>query len=84
MLNISSNTSKTHLQLEKYASFKHTMKYSFNKSLRRTFLSITFVFFALLFLPWTQNVTSRGNVTSLHPEQRPQSLHSVKIGRAHV
>jgi membrane fusion protein, adhesin transport system len=81
MLNISSNTTKTHLQLENYSSFKHTMKYSFNKSVRRTFIFICILFLILLFLPWTQNVTSRGTVTSLHPEQRPQTLHSVIAGR---
>ena len=81
MLNISSNTGKTHLEVENYGSFKHTMKYSFSKNLRRSMIGLGICFLVLLFLPWTQNVTSRGNVTSLHPEQRPQTLHSVIAGK---
>lgn len=35
----------------------------------------------ILFLPWTQNITSRGNVTTLKPDQRPQTIHTVIGGR---
>lgn len=34
-----------------------------------------------MFLPWTQNIQSRGNVTTLRPDQRPQTIHSVIAGR---
>lgn len=34
-----------------------------------------------LFLPWTQNIRSRGDLTSLTPEQRPQTVHAVIPGR---
>lgn len=37
--------------------------------------------FAALFLPWTQNIRSKGFVTALRPEQRPQTIHSVIDGR---
>lgn len=30
-----------------------------------------------LFLPWTQNIRSRGNVSTLNPEQRPQEVNSL-------
>tara|TARA_R110002050_G_scaffold122032_9_gene240592 strand:+ start:4418 stop:5653 length:1236 start_codon:yes stop_codon:yes gene_type:complete len=35
----------------------------------------------ILFLPWTQNITSRGNVTTLTPDQRPQTIQSPIPGR---
>jgi multidrug resistance efflux pump len=35
----------------------------------------------LLFLPWTQNVRSRGSVTTLRQEQRPQELNSILPGK---
>ena len=35
----------------------------------------------LLFFPWTQNIRSNGAVTTLNPDQRPQTLHSVIGGR---
>ncbi|MCS7296941.1 MAG: HlyD family efflux transporter periplasmic adaptor subunit [Bacteroidia bacterium] len=39
------------------------------------------VFFGFLFLPWTQNVTGVGYVSSLSPDVRPQTLHSMIPGR---
>ncbi|MFN3405749.1 MAG: HlyD family secretion protein [Cytophagaceae bacterium] len=36
---------------------------------------------ACLFLPWTQNITSAGVVTTLYPEHRPQTIHSTIAGR---
>jgi multidrug efflux pump subunit AcrA (membrane-fusion protein) len=35
----------------------------------------------ILFLPWTQTITGRGNVTTLTPEQRPQTIQSPIPGR---
>lgn len=34
-----------------------------------------------MFVPWTQNIRARGNVTTLKPDQRPQTIHSVIAGR---
>ncbi|HPF66409.1 MAG: HlyD family efflux transporter periplasmic adaptor subunit [Flavobacteriales bacterium] len=34
-----------------------------------------------MFLPWTQNIRARGQVTSLTPDQRPQTIHAVIPGR---
>ena len=34
-----------------------------------------------MFLPWTQNITGRGNVTTLTPGQRPQTIQSPIPGR---
>jgi multidrug resistance efflux pump len=39
------------------------------------------VIFIMLFLPWTQNIRSKGYVTALRQEQRPQTIHSVIAGR---
>lgn len=39
------------------------------------------VFFAFLFLPWTQNIAAIGKVTSLSPDVRPQTLHAMIPGR---
>ncbi|MCX8112820.1 MAG: HlyD family secretion protein [Bacteroidia bacterium] len=38
-------------------------------------------FLAFLFLPWTQNVSGVGRVTSLTPDVRPQTLHAMIPGR---
>ncbi len=34
-----------------------------------------------LFLPWTQNIRARGTLTSLSPDQRPQTIHAIIPGR---
>jgi multidrug resistance efflux pump len=34
----------------------------------------------LLFLPWTQNIASRGTLTALDPQDRPQTVQSVIAG----
>lgn len=38
------------------------------------------IIFATL-LPWTQNISSQGKLTSLNPEDRPQTIHSTIAGR---
>ena len=34
-----------------------------------------------MFLPWTQNIKTQGNVSTLYQEQRPQKLNSPIPGR---
>lgn len=41
----------------------------------------TFLLLVGLFMPWTQNVRARGTLTSLSPDQRPQTIHAVIPGR---
>lgn len=36
---------------------------------------------SILFLPWTQNIKAKGNVTSLYQEQRPQNINSPIPGK---
>lgn len=47
----------------------------------RILLGLMFAFFIMLFVPWTQNIRSKGYVTALRPDQRPQTIHSVIAGR---
>jgi multidrug resistance efflux pump len=51
------------------------------KILNRIILLICFVTFIGLFLPWTQNIRGNGSVTTLKPDQRPQTIHSAIAGR---
>jgi multidrug efflux pump subunit AcrA (membrane-fusion protein) len=39
------------------------------------------IFILALFLPWTQNIRSNGNVTALQPDQRPQAIQNVIAGK---
>ncbi|MDP4965742.1 MAG: biotin attachment protein, partial [Salibacteraceae bacterium] len=67
MLNISTNSVKIYIDENKYS----TLKLVLSKSSGKVFLRLLSVFFGMLlilvFLPWTQNIQSQGNVTTLRP-----------------
>ena len=48
-------------------------------------LNVIYFFFVviilILFLPWTQNIRSKGNLTTLRPEQKPQKINTIIPGR---
>ena len=54
------------------------------KSSRKLITAVSILFgvmFIFLFLPWTQNIQSMGKVTTLRPEQRPQTINTMISGR---
>ncbi len=51
------------------------------KRFGRLVAAATFLGLAGLFLPWTQNIRTRGDLTSLTPQERPQTVHAVIPGR---
>ncbi len=67
---------KTDLQ-----AFKEIAPSNRHKSLKRWAFAIFGILVALLFLPWTQNIQSRGQITALNPDQRPQTVNSVIGGQ---
>lgn len=80
MLNISNN--KTKLQsLERYETVKNLSNRPHYKILNRIIAGVSIIGLAALFLPWTQTISGSGNVTTLKPNQRPQSIQSVISGR---
>jgi adhesin transport system membrane fusion protein len=81
MLNISKNKINKNIDLKSYQSLVWISKKS-SSNLIIKILYITFGFLLIiLFFPWTQNIRSDGYVTTLNPDQRPQTLHSVIGGR---
>jgi len=50
-------------------------------SVRLWFLIILSVCIAILFVPWTQNIRTKGNITALRQEQRPQQINTIIGGR---
>ncbi|MBK7434872.1 MAG: HlyD family efflux transporter periplasmic adaptor subunit [Chitinophagaceae bacterium] len=57
--------------------------YRIDKNSRIKYWAIGFgiALIIILFLPWTQNIRARGNVTTLRQEQRPQELNSIIPGK---
>lgn len=45
------------------------------------FIGLAIALLIFLFLPWTQNIRARGNVTTLRQESRPQQINTVIPGR---
>ena len=81
MLNISKNT-----VTKKSASIiiKHRGKYfhrKYHAHFNRFLAAFSIIGIFILFLPWTQNISGRGALTTLKPDQRPQTIQSPIPGR---
>lgn len=66
------------MELQSFDKIYHIHKKS---RVKRWFLFIFIGGIITLFLPWTQNIKVKGNVSSLYQEQRPQQLNSPIPGR---
>ncbi|OZV66879.1 HlyD family secretion protein [Winogradskyella aurantia] len=76
MLNISRNPINSKIDLSHYKSAKHVFFKDYYKYGRRFLTAFAIAGLVILFLPWTQNISGRGNVTTLTPGQRPQTIQS--------
>lgn len=81
MLNISQNPLNKTVDLSDFKSGKRVFDKSYYKYFNRFLGAFAIVGVIVLFLPWTQNITGRGNVTTLTPDQRPQTIQSQIPGR---
>lgn len=81
MLNISHNKVSELIDLTTFESGKEIFNKEYHKRFRKFLLIFSIILIGVLFLPWTQNVTSKGNVTTLKPNHRPQTLQSQIPGR---
>ncbi len=81
MLNISDNNKSNLQELEKYSTVKNLSLRPHYKILNRIIFGVSVLGVIILFLPWTQNISGSGAVTTLKPNQRPQSIQSVISGK---
>lgn len=81
MLNISNNQLNKNIDLAAYKSGKKIMDIEYYKYFNRFLLVAAIILIIVLFLPWTQNITAQGTVTTLKPNQRPQHIQSQIPGR---
>ncbi|MDX1349545.1 MAG: HlyD family efflux transporter periplasmic adaptor subunit [Putridiphycobacter sp.] len=81
MLNISNNSVS---RAENFKNLK-ILKVVEGKQSRKVVKRISMVTLGLIviiaILPWTQNIRTNGRVTTLKPDQRPQTINSVIAGR---
>ena len=80
MLNISNNKIKLP-SLARFSTVKNLENRPHYKILNKIIAGVSVVGIVALFLPWTQNISGSGSVTTLKPDQRPQSIQSVISGR---
>lgn len=81
MLNISHNKLNMSVNLDHFQSSKKVFVDRYSKYFNRFLASFAIILIIVLFLPWTQNIAGTGQVTTLKPDQRPQSIQSPIPGR---
>lgn len=81
MLNISKYSVENKVNLEDFESGKKAFHKRHYKYFNRFLLGSSLFLLVILFLPWTQNVSGKGYVTTLMPEHRPQTIQSPIPGR---
>ena len=69
------------MDLDRYRAWKMLEKRDVSRALLKVMAGFFIVGFLALFLPWTQNIRSKGYVNTLRPESRPQALQSMIGGR---
>jgi multidrug resistance efflux pump len=81
MLNISEQQSQFTKKLAQYQTIKNLDNRPHYKILNKIIAIVSVFGIIVLFLPWTQNISGSGSVTTLKPNQRPQTIQSVISGR---
>lgn len=81
MLNISNNKLNEKVSLERFTSVQRVFHKRHYKHFNRFLLAFALTGIISLFLPWTQNINGEGYLTTLKPDQRPQTIQSAIPGR---
>ncbi len=81
MLNISLNSIQNRIPDEEFTSLTANHLSKSHRVIARWIVGIIVAAVALLFLPWTQNIQSKGKITTLLPQQRPQTVQANIDGR---
>ena len=81
MLNITKNSLNEKIDLTKYKAGKKVFHGKHFKYFNRFLKFFALFGIIVLFLPWTQTISGTGVVTTLSPEQRPQTIQSVIPGQ---
>jgi len=81
MLNISNNKLHDKVDISQYKAAKKILGKKHYTYFNRFLQVFTVILIIILFLPWTQTIQGIGYVTTLTPEQRPQTIQSPIPGR---
>lgn len=67
--------------MEKFKSFNEIYLLDKGPRTKPWLIGLGLIILGFLFLPWTQNIKSKGNITSLFQEQKPQKIYSPIAGK---
>jgi multidrug efflux pump subunit AcrA (membrane-fusion protein) len=67
--------------MEKFKSFNQIYLREKGPATRPWLIGLGIILLGILFLPWTQNIRSKGQITSLYQEQKPQKIYSPIAGK---
>ncbi|MEM8999371.1 MAG: biotin/lipoyl-binding protein [Bacteroidota bacterium] len=81
MLNISNNKLNQKVDLLQFKAAKKVFHKRHYSHFNRFLLAFALIGIIVLFLPWTQNISGEGFLTTLKPDQRPQTIQSPIPGR---
>jgi len=81
MLNITNRSVDKKIDKSKYSVFQRLEERSISQFLMRLLVVIAILGICCLFLPWTQNIRSKGYVSALNPYDQPQAIQSLIDGR---
>lgn len=81
MLNITENRVEKWIEMNQFKSAKIFEDNKGYRMVKKTIWILGLLLLVFLFLPWTQNVSGAGSVTTLKPNQRPQTVQSAIAGR---
>ncbi|GAA3654602.1 HlyD family secretion protein [Flavivirga jejuensis] len=81
MLNISHNKLNQKVDIHQFKSSQDIFNKTYYKQFNKFLLTMAIIIIIVVFLPWTQNITGQGQVTTLKPNQRPQTIQSQIPGR---
>lgn len=81
MLNISKNSIADQVDRQKFKALHLAETRTSGRVLLRMLVFFGTLGLIVCFLPWTQNIRTDGRVTTLRPDQKPQTIHSTIPGR---
>ncbi|MCB7480259.1 HlyD family secretion protein [Christiangramia sediminis] len=81
MLNITNNKLHEKIDIGQFEAGRKVLRDTHFKYFNRFLKFFALFLVIILFLPWTQTVSGTGSVTTLTPEQRPQTIQSPIPGR---
>ncbi len=81
MLNIAQKSIDDKIDKSRYSAFRRLDERSISQTLLRLLAVVAIVGILALFLPWTQNIRSKGYVSALNPYDKPQAIQSLIDGK---